>query len=47
MHQEMVVIGNKWDFGCCTERREFSIVRIFDERKVVWIELDPENETGG
>jgi hypothetical protein len=38
MYQEMAVIGNKWDFGCCTERREFSIVRIFDEGKVVWID---------
>jgi hypothetical protein len=30
MRQEMVVIGNEWDFGCCADRREFSIVRIFD-----------------
>src|SRR5215467_11574168 len=38
MHQEMVVIGNEWNFCCCTERREFSIVRIFDEDKVVEID---------
>ena len=38
MRQEMVVIGNEWNFCCCTERREFSIVRIFDEDKVVEID---------
>ncbi len=38
MRQEMVVIGNEWDFGCCAERREFSVVRIFDEDKVVGID---------
>src|SRR5215469_15635833 len=38
MRQEMVVIGNEWNFGCCAERREFSIVRIFDEAKVVGID---------
>ena len=38
MPQEMVVIGNEWNFGCCSERREFSIVRIFDEGKVVGID---------
>jgi hypothetical protein len=38
MRQEMVVIGNEWNFGCCAERREFSIVRIFDEGKVVGID---------
>jgi hypothetical protein len=36
--QEMVVIGNEENFGCCAERREFSIVRIFDEGKVVGID---------
>src|SRR6516164_6890509 len=35
MRQEMVVIGNAWYFDCCAEHREFSIVRIFDEDKVV------------
>lgn len=38
MRQEMVVIGNEWNFGCCAERGEFSIVRIFDEGKVVGID---------
>jgi len=38
MRQKMVVIGNEWNFGCCAERREFSIVRIFDEDKVVGID---------
>ena len=38
MRQEMVVIGNEWNFRCCAERREFSIVRIFDEGKVVGID---------
>jgi hypothetical protein len=38
MRQEMVVIGNEWNFGCCAERREFSIVRIFDEGKIVGID---------
>jgi hypothetical protein len=38
MRQEMVVIGNEWNFGCCAERREFSIVRIFNEDKVVGID---------
>ena len=38
MRQEMVVIGNDWNFGCCPEPREFSIVRIFDKRKVVGID---------
>ena len=38
MRQEIVVIGNEWNFCCCTERREFSIVRIFDEDKVVEID---------
>ena len=38
MRQEMVVIGNEWNFGCCAERRELSIVRIFDEGKVVGID---------
>src|SRR5215469_6736487 len=38
MRQEMVVIGNEWNFCCCTERREFPIVRIFDEDKVVEID---------
>lgn len=38
MRQEMVVIGNEWNFGCYTERREFSVVRIFDEGKVVGID---------
>jgi len=33
-----VVIGNEWNFGCCAERREFSIVRIFNEDKVVGID---------
>ena len=33
-----MVIGNEWNFCCCTERREFSIVRIFDEDKVVEID---------
>jgi hypothetical protein len=28
MRQEMVVIGNEWNFGCRAERREFTIVRI-------------------
>ena len=37
MRQEMVVIGNEWNFGRCAERCEFSIVRIFDEDKVVRI----------
>ena len=37
MRQEMVVIGNEWNFGCCAERHEFSIVRIFNEEKVVGI----------
>jgi hypothetical protein len=34
----MVVIGNEWDFGCCAERREFSVVRIFDEGRVLGID---------
>jgi len=38
MRQEMVVIGNEWGFGCCAERREFSIIRIFDEVKAVGID---------
>ncbi len=38
MRQEMVVIGNERNFGCGGERREFSIVRIFDEGKVVGID---------
>ena len=38
MRQEMVVVGNEWNLGCCAERREFSIVRIFDEDKVVGID---------
>ena len=38
MRQEMVVIGNEWNFGCCAERREFSIGRIFNEDKVVGID---------
>ena len=38
MRQEMVVVGNEWNFGCCAERREFSIVQIFDEGKVVGID---------
>jgi hypothetical protein len=38
MRQEMVVIGNEWNFGCCAECREFSIVRIFDEGKAVGID---------
>jgi hypothetical protein len=38
MRQEVVVIGNEWNFGCCAERREFSIVRIFDEGKVAGID---------
>ena len=38
MRQEMVVIGNEWNFGCCAERRKFSIVRIFNEDKVVGID---------
>jgi hypothetical protein len=38
MHQEKVVIGNEWNFGCCAERREFAIVRIFNEGKVVVID---------
>ena len=38
MRQEMVVIGNEWHFCCCTERREFPILRIFDEDKVVEID---------
>src|SRR6516162_7741345 len=38
MRQQMVVIGNERNFCCCTERREFSIVRIFDEDKVVGID---------
>jgi hypothetical protein len=38
MRQEMVVIGNEWNFGCCAERREFTIVRIFNEDKVVGID---------
>jgi len=25
MRQEMVVIGNEWNFGCCAERRELSV----------------------
>jgi len=33
-----VVIGNEWNFGCCAERREFSIVGIFNEDKVVGID---------
>jgi hypothetical protein len=28
MRQEMVVIGNEWNFGCCAERCEFSIARM-------------------
>jgi hypothetical protein len=38
MRQEMVVIGNEWNIGCCAECREFSIVRIFDEGKAVGID---------
>ena len=38
MRQEMVVIGNEWNFGCSAERREFSIVRIFDKDKAVGID---------
>src|SRR5215467_12823701 len=38
MRQETVVTGNEWNFCCCTERREFSIVPIFDEDKVVEID---------
>ena len=38
MRQDMVVIGNEWYFGCCGERRKFSIVRIFDEGKVEGID---------
>src|SRR5215469_11958669 len=38
MRQEMVVIGNEWHFCCCTERREFPILGIFDEDKVVEID---------
>ena len=38
MRQEMVVVGNEWNSGCCAERREFSIIRIFDEGKVVGID---------
>ena len=38
MRQDMVVIGNEWNFGCCAERRKFSIVRIFNEDKVVGID---------
>ena len=37
MRQEMVVIGNKRNFGCGAERRKFPIVRIFDEGKAVGI----------
>jgi hypothetical protein len=38
MRQKMLVIGNERNFGGCAERREFSIVRIFDEGKVVGID---------
>ena len=38
MRQEMVVIGNERHFRCGSERREFSIVRILDEGKVVGID---------
>jgi hypothetical protein len=38
MRQEMVVIGDEWNFGCGAERREFSVVRIFDEDKVLGID---------
>src|SRR5271168_3846947 len=38
MRQEMVVIGNQWNFGCCAECCEFSVVRVFDEGKVVGID---------
>ena len=38
MRQEMVVVRNKWHFGRCTKRREFSIIRICDEGKGVWID---------
>lgn len=38
MRQQMVVIGNKRHFGRSGERREFSIVRVFDEGKVVGID---------
>jgi hypothetical protein len=38
MRQEMVVIGNERNFGCCAERRKFPIVRIFDEGKVVRVD---------
>jgi hypothetical protein len=41
MRQEMVVTGNERNFGCGGKRREFSIIRIFDEGKVVGI------DTGG
>jgi hypothetical protein len=37
MRPEMVVIGNEWNFGCCAERREFTIIGIFNEDKVVGI----------
>jgi hypothetical protein len=38
MRQEMVIVGNEWNFGCCAERREFTIVQIFNEDKVVGID---------
>ena len=37
MRQEMAVIGNEWNYGCCAERRKFPIVRIINEDKVVGI----------
>jgi hypothetical protein len=37
MRQKMVVIGHEWNFGCRAECGEFSVVRIFDEDKVVGI----------
>ena len=30
-----MIIGNEGNFCCCTKRSEFSIIRIFDEDKVV------------
>ena len=38
MRQQMVVIGDKRNFGCFCERREFPIVRIFDKDKVPGID---------
>jgi hypothetical protein len=42
MHQEMVIVGNEWNFDCGTERREFSIAGILDEDKIVRIDTTGE-----